>query len=80
MNRDLGRQFIGQVVQLPPAANRHQDAGCTLLDGNLNDGNGIEYCLVWNHPLSFVAFLGLGGLLLAAGIVLYLWSLVSAPS
>ncbi len=36
--------------------------------------------LVWNHPLSFVAFLGLGGLLLAAGIVLYLWSLVSAPS
>jgi hypothetical protein len=36
--------------------------------------------LVWNHPLSFVAFLGLGGLLLAAGIVLYLWTLVSVPS
>jgi hypothetical protein len=33
--------------------------------------------LVWNHPLSFVAFLGIGGLLLAAGILLYLWALVS---
>lgn len=33
--------------------------------------------LVWNHPLSFVAFLGIGGLLLAAGIVLYLWVIVS---
>ena len=36
--------------------------------------------LVWNHPLSFVAFLGLGGLLLAAGIVLYLWTLVAAAA
>jgi len=36
--------------------------------------------LIWNHPLSFVAFLGLGGLLLAAGIILYLWTLASAPS
>jgi len=25
--------------------------------------------LIWNHPLSFVVFLGLGGLLLLAGIV-----------
>jgi len=33
--------------------------------------------LVWNHPLSFVAFLGMGGLLLAAGILSYLWALVS---
>jgi hypothetical protein len=33
--------------------------------------------LVWNHPLSLVAFLGIGGLLLAAGILLYLWALVS---
>lgn len=34
--------------------------------------------LVWNHPLSFVAFVGLGGLLLAAGMALYLWALASA--
>ena len=36
--------------------------------------------LLWNHPLSFVAFIGIGGLLLAAGIVLYLWSLTSQTS
>lgn len=33
--------------------------------------------LVWNHPVSFVAFVALGGLLLAAGILIYLWALVS---
>jgi hypothetical protein len=31
-----------------------------------------DLSLVWNHPLSFVAFLGLGGLLLSPGIVLHL--------
>jgi hypothetical protein len=36
--------------------------------------------LLWSHPLSFVAFLGIGGLLLAVGIVLYLWTLVSHAS
>ena len=33
--------------------------------------------LIWNHPLSFVAFLGIGGLLLFLGIVVYLAALVS---
>ena len=33
--------------------------------------------LLWNHPLSFVIFLGLGGLLLFLGIVIYLTALVS---
>lgn len=33
--------------------------------------------LAWNHPLSFVAFLGISGLFLALGILLYLWALVS---
>lgn len=36
--------------------------------------------LLWNHPLSFVAFVSLGGLLVAGGIVLYLFTLVSIPS
>lgn len=36
--------------------------------------------LVWNHPLSFVAFLAVGGLLLAIGILWYLWSLVAVGS
>jgi hypothetical protein len=29
------------------------------------------------HPLAFVAFLAVGGPLVAAGVVLFLWSLVS---
>jgi len=33
--------------------------------------------LAWRHPLSVIVFLGLGGLLLAAGIVVFLFSLVS---
>jgi hypothetical protein len=33
--------------------------------------------LIWNHPLSFVAFVGIGGLLLFLGIVFYLTALVS---
>lgn len=33
--------------------------------------------LLWNHPLSFIAFVTIGGLLLAIGIVLYLLALVN---
>lgn len=33
--------------------------------------------LLWNHPLSFVAFMALGGTLLAIGIILYLLTLVN---
>jgi len=33
--------------------------------------------LIWNHPLSFVAFLGIGGILLFLGVVVYLTALVS---
>ena len=36
--------------------------------------------LFWNHPLSFIAFVTVGGLLLAIGIVLYLVTLVNIPS
>lgn len=35
--------------------------------------------LEWNHPLAFMAFLGLGVLLMAVGMVLYLWTIVSEP-
>lgn len=35
--------------------------------------------LVWNHPLAFMAFLGLGVLLMAVGMVLYLWTIASEP-
>jgi hypothetical protein len=33
--------------------------------------------LTWNNPIAFVVFLGIGGLLIGAGILLYLLSLVS---
>jgi hypothetical protein len=36
--------------------------------------------LLWNHPLSFFAFLGIGGLLTLVGIVVYLSALVSPRS
>lgn len=34
-------------------------------------------CLLWSRPLAFVLFVGLGGALIAAGILFYLYSLVS---
>jgi predicted membrane channel-forming protein YqfA (hemolysin III family) len=33
--------------------------------------------LLWNHPLSFLAFLCVGGLFLVVGILFYLLALVS---
>jgi hypothetical protein len=33
--------------------------------------------LYWSHPLTFVAFIVLGGSLVGAGILLYLYALVS---
>jgi hypothetical protein len=35
--------------------------------------------LIWNNPLSFLAFLGFSGTLLAAGMLLYLWAPISGP-
>ncbi len=33
--------------------------------------------LLWSHPLAFIVFVAVGGLLVAAGILVYLYSLVS---
>jgi hypothetical protein len=49
-------------------------AGVFILLGLVVEG----LSLMWNHPLSFVAFIGIGGLLLAAGVVTYLFMLLSA--
>jgi len=35
------------------------------------------FTLFWNNPIAFLAFLGLGGLLIGLGIVFYLLSLIS---
>jgi len=34
--------------------------------------------LLWAHPTAFLAFLFLGATLVGAGVLVYLWSLVSA--
>ncbi len=48
-------------------------AGMFIIAGVLVQG----LSLVWNHPLSFLAFLGIGGLAVFVGIVVYLGALVS---
>jgi len=52
---------------------RLQVSGILLILGLLVEA----LCLFWTRPLAFVIFLGAGGLLLAVGILLFLFSLVS---
>ena len=41
-------------------------------------GLGIEVAtLYWNHPVSFFLFLCLGSLLVGAGMLVYLWTVVT---
>ena len=48
-------------------------AGILIILGLVVEG----FSLLWNHPLSFLAFLCIGGVFLALGIVIYLLALVS---
>ncbi len=48
-------------------------AGVLLIFGLLVEAT----CLLWARPLAFILLVGVGGLLCAAGIVAYLYSLVS---
>jgi hypothetical protein len=59
-----GDQFIVRRLRL---------AGIFIIAGVLVQG----LSLVWNHPLSFLAFVGIGGLAMLVGIVIYLFALVS---
>ena len=58
-----------------PLERRLQISGMLIILGLLVEA----LCLAWRGPLAFLVFLGLGGLLLFAGIVAYLYSLVSLP-
>ena len=49
-------------------------AGMLLIFGLLVEA----VCLLWARPLAFIVLVGAGGFLCAAGIVVYLYSLVSA--
>jgi hypothetical protein len=56
-----------------PLERRLQISGVLIILGLLVEA----LCLAWRGPLAFLVFLGLGGLLLFAGIIVYLYSLVS---
>jgi hypothetical protein len=49
-------------------------AGMLLIAGLLVEG----ICLLWARPLAFILLVGIGGFLCAAGIIVFLFSLVSA--
>ena len=53
---------------------RLQLAGALLIFGLLVEA----ICLLWERPLAFILLVCGGGLLCAAGIVVYLYSLASA--
>lgn len=48
-------------------------AGLLLIIGLLVEA----ICLRWVHPIAFIVLVVVGGLLCAAGIIVYLYSLVS---
>jgi len=58
-----------------PVERRLQFSGVLIILGLLVEA----LCLAWRGPLAFLVSLGLGGLLLFAGMVLFLFSLVSSP-
>jgi hypothetical protein len=48
-------------------------AGLILLGGLVV----ITVTLLWSHPLSFLISLGVGNVLIAGGVILYLYAIVS---
>jgi hypothetical protein len=52
---------------------RRQVAGVFIVLGLVIEA----LCLIWSTPIAFVIFVAIGGLLMFAGIVLFLYSLVS---
>jgi hypothetical protein len=54
---------------------RMQCAGICLAIGLLIEA----FCLLWATPIAFIIFVAIGGLLIFIGLVVYLYSRVSAP-
>jgi hypothetical protein len=63
------------TLSVNPAERPLQVSGVLIILGLLVEA----LCLAWRGPLAFLVFLGVGGLLLFAGIVLFLISLVYHP-
>jgi len=57
----------------PRMYRRLQISGLVLVAGLLVEG----ICLLWGRPLAFIFLVGVGGLMVLAGIAIYLYSLVS---
>ena len=55
-----------------PMDRRLQLSGILVILGLLIEG----LCLLWSRPIAFVVLVGFGGLLIAAGVLLFLYSLV----
>ena len=61
------------MLSANPMERRLQFSGIFLILGLLVEA----LCLLWTRPLAFVLFLGVGGLLLGLGILVFRYSLVS---
>ncbi len=61
------------MLSANPLEKRRQVAGICVVLGLVIEA----LCLIWASPIAFVIFVAVGGLLMFAGIVLYLYSLVS---
>jgi hypothetical protein len=55
---------------------RLQISGVLIIAGLAVEG----VCLLWSRPIAFVVFAALGGMLIAAGVLCFLYSLVSVES
>src|SRR5262249_7715727 len=68
------RHILEGAIAMTKIEKRIRMAGILLIAGLL-----VELAtLRWSHPTAFLFFLTLGGLFMAAGIIVYLLSLVSA--
>ena len=61
------------MLSANPMERRLQLSGILIILGLVVEA----FCLLWTRPIAFVLFLGLGGLLLGLGILVFLFSLVS---
>jgi len=57
------------MLSANPMERRLQLSGILLIPGLLVEA----LCLLWTRPLAFVLFLGVGGLLLGVGILVFLF-------
>jgi hypothetical protein len=62
------------MLTLNQLEKRRQIAGVFIVLGLLIEA----LCLIWSTPIAFVIFVVIGGLLMFAGIALFLFSLVSS--